>query len=594
VTLAMDKLLCRMMNDEKFTDLELHLLTFGISSDPLTQFAMVFASLIHDGTERVSSQAHDPSRAVRSLTFHSFVFPFTVGHSGITNAQLVAEEADVAVKYREKSVAEQNALCVGWAVLMHSRHKRLRCHLYKTNVERKRFRQVLINAVMATDIADREVILGRARKWKRAFQEDDDDAEGDVEAGRGGGNLALRKDERNRRATVVIEALIQVADVAPTMQHWSIWRRWNQKLFEEMYAGYMNGRASFDPTAIWLRGELAFFDYFVIPLAQKIDDCGVFGPAGDQYLEYAMANRDGWEQHGEEELREMIEAARMIEPDMNSSRLLQSYSSGFSGSPEASKQEDSQSQDVATFAGSSIDFGFDQYTEHSDIDSTFKTVTSELNKSRLSKEEIEEIYAEAGNPPPPPFNSPDKGGSRAISRQLSAKLSSRALAHARLERSTSSDGGAALGAATSQAPPGFVGGPLDVESSPSRNRFAAESPTKRSNSTQSTSTSHHRNLSKHSSSHEPPSLPHRQPTTHSTKSSTSSSSSANASRSQPPTASGSAARAEPLEATMPKRPRHESALLPSSAAAPSLAGPSAAAEDEFEGNGGFQTHRVSL
>jgi hypothetical protein len=47
----MDKLLGRMMNDEKFTDLELHLLTFGISSDPLTQFAMVMASLIHDGTK---------------------------------------------------------------------------------------------------------------------------------------------------------------------------------------------------------------------------------------------------------------------------------------------------------------------------------------------------------------------------------------------------------------------------------------------------------------------------------------------------------------------------------------------------------------
>ena len=52
MTLAMDKLLCRMMNDEKFTDLELHLLTFGISSDPLTQFTMVLASLVHDGTEK--------------------------------------------------------------------------------------------------------------------------------------------------------------------------------------------------------------------------------------------------------------------------------------------------------------------------------------------------------------------------------------------------------------------------------------------------------------------------------------------------------------------------------------------------------------
>ena len=190
----------------------------------------------------------------------------------------------------------------------------------------------------------------------------------------------------------------------------------------------------------------------------------------------------------------MIESARMIEPDMNSSRLLQSYSSGFSGSPEASKQEDSQSQDVATFAGSSIDFGFDQYTEHSDIDSTFKTVTSEFNKSRLTKEEIDDMYAEAGNPPPPPFNSPEKESSRSFSRQLSAKLSSRALAHARLERSSSCSDGVAQTAATA-APAGSGGGlslglgALDVESSPSRNRFAAESPTKRSSSTQSTSTS---------------------------------------------------------------------------------------------------------
>jgi hypothetical protein len=46
----MDKLIQRMTNVNKYTDLELHLLTFGISSDPLTQFAMVLAALIHDGT----------------------------------------------------------------------------------------------------------------------------------------------------------------------------------------------------------------------------------------------------------------------------------------------------------------------------------------------------------------------------------------------------------------------------------------------------------------------------------------------------------------------------------------------------------------
>jgi hypothetical protein len=49
VTMAMHKLIQRMTNINKYTDLELHLITFGISSDPLTQFAMVLAALIHDG-----------------------------------------------------------------------------------------------------------------------------------------------------------------------------------------------------------------------------------------------------------------------------------------------------------------------------------------------------------------------------------------------------------------------------------------------------------------------------------------------------------------------------------------------------------------
>jgi hypothetical protein len=47
---------------------------------------------------------------------------------------------------------------------MDERYERLRAHIYLTNVERKRFRQVLTNAVMATDIADRDVKKFRSRK----------------------------------------------------------------------------------------------------------------------------------------------------------------------------------------------------------------------------------------------------------------------------------------------------------------------------------------------------------------------------------------------------------------------------------------------
>lgn len=38
-------------------------------------------------------------------------------------------------------------------------------------------------------------------------------------------------------------------------------------------------------------GELGFFDNYVIPLAKKLKECGVFGVSSDEYLNYALENR---------------------------------------------------------------------------------------------------------------------------------------------------------------------------------------------------------------------------------------------------------------------------------------------------------------
>ena len=59
----------------------LHDHTYGITSDPLTQFACAFSALIHD-----------------------------VDHSGVPNAQLIKENAEIAGYYNNRSVAEQNSL----------------------------------------------------------------------------------------------------------------------------------------------------------------------------------------------------------------------------------------------------------------------------------------------------------------------------------------------------------------------------------------------------------------------------------------------------------------------------------------------------
>ena len=72
----------------------------------------------------------------------------------------------------------------------------------------------------------------------------------------------------------------------------------NQKFFNECYKAYVDGRADKDPSEGWYEGELGFFDFYIIPLAKKLKECGCFGVSCDEYLNYATANRKEWEAKG--------------------------------------------------------------------------------------------------------------------------------------------------------------------------------------------------------------------------------------------------------------------------------------------------------
>jgi hypothetical protein len=107
----------------------------------------------------------------------------------------------------------------------------------------------------------------------------------------------------NRKAAIMIEHLIQASDVAHTMQHWHIYRKWNEKLFQEMYKAYEEGRMKKDPSENWYKGEIGFFDFYIIPLAKKLKECGV---SSDEYLNYAQQNQREWEERGKEVVAEMM------------------------------------------------------------------------------------------------------------------------------------------------------------------------------------------------------------------------------------------------------------------------------------------------
>lgn len=262
----------------------LHNHTYGITSDPLTQFTVVLSALIHD-----------------------------VDHRGVPNTLLIQEEPKMAAKYQARTVAEQNSIDVAWDLLMHDTFTLLRETICGTAAELKRFRQLVVQSVLATDLFDPGMSAMRKARWGEAFHAGGSNESGDlnVSGHKRPSFMNFRtndaKYETNRKATLVIELIMQASDVAHTMQHWNIYQKWNTQLFMEMYTAYKKGRYDKDPSEDFYQKELSFFDNYVIPLAKKLKESGVFGSSSDEYLNYATANRKEWEIKGESIVFSMVE-----------------------------------------------------------------------------------------------------------------------------------------------------------------------------------------------------------------------------------------------------------------------------------------------
>lgn len=257
-----------------------HSATYGIlTSDPLTLFAIVFSGLIHD-----------------------------VDHRGVSNMQLSIEDPELAEHYRNKSIAEQNSFDIAWDLLMMSQFDSLRQAIFPTLPDLMRFRQVVVNTVLATDIFDKELGDMRKARWDRVFG----DIETDGSAAAAGSESIISK---NTRATIVLEHIIQASDVSHTMQHWHVYTKWNRRLFEEMHLAFTQGRMGKDPSEFWYQGELGFFDNYVIPLAKKLQECRVFGVSSDEYLNYAMSNRAEWERKGQSIVEDMVISIQPVEQE---------------------------------------------------------------------------------------------------------------------------------------------------------------------------------------------------------------------------------------------------------------------------------------
>jgi hypothetical protein len=150
---------------------QIHDMTYGISSDAMMHFAVVFSALIHD-----------------------------VDHTGFANKERTNMQAPVAAAYYDKCVAEQNAVDISWKLLMSDNYKDLGACIYSTRAEMKRFRELVVDEVMASDIADKELQSLQKSRWADAF-----------DASLTNSNIYDERDV-DRKATIVYEHIIQASD----------------------------------------------------------------------------------------------------------------------------------------------------------------------------------------------------------------------------------------------------------------------------------------------------------------------------------------------------------------------------------------------
>lgn len=187
-------------------------------------------------------------------------------------------------------MAEQHSIDVAWKELVSGDYPDLCVAIgFTTESERLCFRQLLVNAVVATDIMDAENCARQMQQWTVTFKDDNGCKS----------NAHAAEVLANRRATIAFELLMQASDISHYMQHWDIYQKWNQRLFDETKMAYHAGRSDKDPSTCWYQDELWFFDKCVIPLAHKLQKCGILGVLGGESLANALQNRHEFECMGQ-------------------------------------------------------------------------------------------------------------------------------------------------------------------------------------------------------------------------------------------------------------------------------------------------------
>lgn len=157
--------------------------------------------------------------------------------------------------------------------------------------EFEHFRQLLVHSVLVTDIMDKSLQKERKERWEKVFCKE-----------RSKLTAAEKMNLLNLQKTAVLETIIQVSDVSHAMLHWKVYQKWNHRFYYEMKKAYEVGWGKKDPSEFWYKGELGFYDFYIIPLAERLKQCPAFYTSRRELLLYAISNQKEWKTKGKEVL----------------------------------------------------------------------------------------------------------------------------------------------------------------------------------------------------------------------------------------------------------------------------------------------------
>jgi len=120
------------------------------------------------------------------------------------------------------------------------------------------------------------------------------------------------------RETVIMEVIMKTADVAHNLQSFEHMVIWSNRLFLELKRAFVQGRGA-DPQEGWFNNQIGFLESYLMPLARKLDDTGIFGDTrGSLFESIVEESKERWMREGASCTVNVIREGHLLFPESES------------------------------------------------------------------------------------------------------------------------------------------------------------------------------------------------------------------------------------------------------------------------------------